>query len=270
MNKVNNNIPNRIKQPAQCCVHCGKSYVKRSNLDKHFILCDLLQKSKKSKHTEEDEEPIPSQRKMFQMLIELGQKYNQLEEKVDEMEKWVVKKKKKINMLDWLNANIVPGIVFHQLYDKIIITDDDIQFLLNNSFYDSLNEVFSKTICHLSETDNPIYAFIQKTNTFYIYDREDLVSSDGQKMWIEFSREKMTMFFNKIHMKFIKTFYEWRKSHAKEIKENYQLANLCDKTTSKLMSIELKVEGTFNKLRSNMYNHMKKDIKAFVEYEFEF
>lgn len=269
MNKLDNNIPNRIKQPAQCCIHCGKSYVKRSNLDKHVVLCDLLQKSKKSKHTEEDEEPLPPQRKLFQMLIELGQKYNQLEEKVEEMSKWIVKKKKKINMIDWLNVNVFPSIIFDQLYDKIIITDDDIQYLLNNSFYDCLNEVFSKTICHLSESNSPIYAFIQKTNTFYIYDKQDN-SSDGKHIWIEFSREKMIKFFNKIHMKFIKTFYEWKKSNTKEIKENYQLASLCDKTTTKLMSIEFKVEGTFNKLRNIMYNKFKKDIKAFVEYEFEF
>lgn len=269
MNKLDNHIPNRIKQPAQCCVHCGKSYVKRSNLDKHIILCDLLQKSKKSKILEEDEEPIPCQRKMFQMLIELGQKYNKLEEKVEEMSKWIVKKKKKINMLEWLNTNIVPNIVFDQLYDKIIITDNDIQFLLNNSFYDSLNEVFTKTIYNLSESNSPIYAFIQKTNTFYIYDRKDN-SGNGQNSWIEFSREKFVKFFDKIHMKFIKTFCEWKKSYTKEIKESYQLACLCDKATTKLMSVELKVEGTFNKLRNIMYNHMKKDIKAFVEYEFEF
>jgi hypothetical protein len=71
-------------------------------------------------------------------------------------------------------------------------------------------------------------------------------------------------------MKFIKTFCEWKKGHAKEIKENYQLASLCDKTTGKLMSIEFKVEGTFNKVRSILYNRTKKDIKAVVEYDFEF
>jgi hypothetical protein len=269
MNKLNTYIPNRIKQPSQCCIHCGKNYVKKCNLDKHIIICDLLQKSKKSKNAEEDEEPVPSQRKMFQMLIELGQKYNKLEEKVEEMGKWIVKTKKKINMLDWLNTNVFPSIIFGQLYDKIIITDDDIQYLLNNSFYDSLNEVFSKTIYGISENDNPIYAFIQKTNVFYIYDRED-ASSNEKNIWIEFSREKMILFFDKIHMKFIKTFCEWKKVHTKEIKESYQLASLCDKATTKLMSIELKVEATFNKLRNMLYNHMKKDIKAFVEYEFEF
>ena len=47
MNKLANDIPNRIKQPAQCCVHCGKSYIKRENLNKHLVICELLQISKK-------------------------------------------------------------------------------------------------------------------------------------------------------------------------------------------------------------------------------
>ena len=41
------NISNKIKQPAQCCIHCGKSYKKKSNLDKHLIICELLQVGKK-------------------------------------------------------------------------------------------------------------------------------------------------------------------------------------------------------------------------------
>ena len=48
-----NTYSNKIKQPSQCCIHCGKSYKKRTNLDKHIVICELLQISKKKK-------PIPS------------------------------------------------------------------------------------------------------------------------------------------------------------------------------------------------------------------
>ena len=43
---MSTDIPNRIKQPAKCCVHCGKSYKKKTNLDKHIIVCELLHNSK--------------------------------------------------------------------------------------------------------------------------------------------------------------------------------------------------------------------------------
>jgi hypothetical protein len=262
------NIPNRIKQPSQCCSFCGKSYKKRLNLDKHITICELLQNSKKSKiYMEDDDEFIvPSQYKMYEMLIELGKKYNKLEEKVDNMEKWVVKKKKKINMIEWLNSNIFPNILFNKLIEKIIITHEDIKYLLNNTFYDSLNEVFLKTIYNLNETDNPIFAFIQKSNVFYVYDNLE----DEKKGWIELSREKFINFINKVHMKFINVFSEWKKINNEEVKKNDLFATSCDKTLVKLMSFEVKVESIFNKIKNIMYSNMKKDLKALIEFEFEF
>ena len=97
MNKFIYDVPNRIKQPAVCCVNCGKSYVKKANLEKHLIICDLLQTSRKKTKLiiEDDDEPLPTQRKMFEMLIELGYKYSKLEEKVDEINKWVLKRRRK-------------------------------------------------------------------------------------------------------------------------------------------------------------------------------
>jgi hypothetical protein len=262
MNKLDINI-NRIKQPSQCCIYCGKSYVKRKNLDTHITICELLQKSKKSSLLiEDDEHPIPSQYKLFQMVIELGKKYNKLEEKMEEMQKWVVKKKKKINMIEWLNTNIHPNILFEKLIDKVIVTDKDIEFLLNNSFYDSLNELFSKTIYNLNETESPIFAFTEKNNLFYIYDTSE--------KWIELSRENLTKFMNKVHMKFIKAFSEWKKTNIEEVKKNDRFATTCDKTLVKLMSVVFNVESTFNKVSSILYNHIKKDFKEIIELEIDF
>jgi uncharacterized protein YeeX (DUF496 family) len=263
MNKLNNDIPNRIKQPAQCCIHCGKSYKTRINLNKHLVICELLQKSKKKSNIViEEDEPIPSQRKMFEMLIELGQKYSRLEEKVEELNKWVVKKKKKINILEWLNVNIKPNINFENIIDKIVVNQQDIKNLLEKSFYDVLNEIFSRTIYNFSETENPIFAFLQKQNVFYIY--------DSNETWIELSRERLIKFLNKVYMKIFKEFYEWKKINVKEIKSDDRLAIISDKTLVKITSIEINQETILGKIRSNMFSRMKTDMKALVEYEFEF
>ena len=268
MNTFTNNIPNRIKQPSQCCIHCGKSYKKRTNLDKHTVVCELLQLSKKktSATKEEDEElaSLPSQQKMFQMLIELGQKYNKLEEKVEEINKWVVKKKKKINVLVWLNANIKPIIHFNDILDKIIVTNDDIKFLFDNSFYDVLNELFTRTIYHSNpeSEETPIFAFVQKVNVFYIYDSDNT--------WIELTRESLIKFLNKVHMKVFTAFYEWKKTRTSQIRADPQLETACDKALIKLTSIEFKQESILNKVRGQMFASLKTDLKALVEYEFEF
>lgn len=259
------NVPNKIKQPAQCCVHCGKNYIKRVNLDKHTIICELLHNSKKSKLVIEEDDQLPSQRKMFQMLIELGIKFNKLEENVEEINKWVVKKKKKINVLEWLNANMTPNIVFDSIIDKIIINEEDLKILMNNQFNDTLNEVFTRTIYNFNESENPIFAFVQKANVFYIYD-----IIDNKNIWVELSRERLIKFLNKVHMKIMKAFYDWKKTKEADIKSNDSFAIMCDKTTVKLMSVEFKQESILSKVRSAMFAKMKTDMKALIEYEFEF
>lgn len=265
MNKITPNIPNKIKQPAQCCIYCGKSYVKKTSLNKHIIICELLNKSKNRNLllNEEIEDEIPSQKKLFQMLIELGNKYNKLEEKVEELNKWVIKKKKKINVIEWLNTNIIPQYKFETLIEKIIIDQEDVKYLFENSFNDTLNKIFAKTIYNLSENEYPIFAFAQKTNMFYIYENEN----EG---WIELTREKLVRFLNRVHMKLLKIYCEWKKINSTQIQEDEALSILCDKTSLKMMNVDFKQETIYGKIKNNMYSRMKMDMKALIEYEFEF
>jgi len=262
MNKLASTIPNMIKQPAQCCVHCGKSYKKKTNLDKHVILCELLSKTKKGLVIEEDDDFI-SQRKMYNILLELGLKFNRLEEKVDELNKWVVKKKKKINVIEWLNANIIPNTKFDHLIEKIIITQDHVKYLFENSFADTLNQIFSRNIYNYSENEYPIFAFVQKTNMFYIY-------QDENTGWIELNREKLIQFLNSVHMKLLRVYREYKKENAEKIRDDESFSLLCDKTSLKIMSVDFRQESILGKIKTNMYTKMKTDMKGLVEYEFEF
>jgi len=264
MNKLAANIPNMIKQPGQCCVYCGKSYKKRVNLERHVVLCELLSKTKKGTVIEEEEDDdILSQKKMYNILLELGIKFNRLEEKVDELNKWVVKKKKKINVIEWLNANITPDIKFDSLIEKIIITQDDVKYLFENSFADTLNKIFSRNIYNLSENEYPIFAFVQKSNMFYIYE-------DETAKWIELNREKMSKFLNRVHMKLLRVYGEYKKENAEKIRDDESFSILCDKTSLKIMNVDFREDLIFGKIKSNMYSRMKTDMKGLVEYEFEF
>lgn len=281
MNKLASNIPNKIKQPSLCCVYCGKSYIKRVNLDKHLVICELLQKTKTKTSINpiidslynDVEEPIPTQRKMFQMLIELGERYSRLEEKVDELNKWVVKKKKKINILGWLNANKKPNIVFETMIDKISVNEDDIKKLLDHSFYDIVNDIFSRTIYNVDECENVMFAFVQKQNVFYIYDNTNATNANNATNttngWTELTKERLKKFLNKVHIKVIKAFSDWKMTQKNEIKTNEKLAELCNKILIKIMSIDFKHDSIYIKLRNAMYSKMKTNIKELIEFDLE-
>jgi len=259
MNKFTHNIPNLIKQPGQCCIYCGKSYKAKTNLDKHIILCELLERSKKNKGLDNDEdEYIPSPEKMFSMLKELATKFNKLEEKYNDLKKDVVKKNKKINAIEWLNTNVHPEFKFDYLIEHIKITEeDDVKYLYKNSVIDTINYIFSKNIYNSTEHKYPIMAFIQKPNMFYIY--------DASSSWIEISKELFIKFINRVHVKLYRVFGEHKKSNAYKLENDENLVLLFDKISNKMCKIDFSQENIYNKVKSGMYSKMKIEIPEISE-----
>ena len=256
------------------CECCGKEYQRKINLNKHVVLCEIVHKAKRrdkrtDKEAEEIDEELPSPKQMYKMLLELALKYNKLEEKVELMNKWVDKTKKKINVLDWLNnsSNLKPELIFDNLADSLIIIESDLDLLFNSDFYDTLNEIFIRNIYNKDGTEIPLFSFIQKTNTIYVYNRDISTLELG---WIELSREKLIYFMNKVHFKIVKALSEWNKKNIDKINSSDKMAEIYTKAKIKLMGIDFKHEQTLSKVRLGIYNKMKKDMKALIEYEFEF
>lgn len=272
-----------------CCTWCGKGYKTRVNLDKHVILCELIYKSSKKRVSNKNSgltdlnsvddicDDLPSPKKMYQMLLELGYKYSKLEEKMEEVNKFVVKKKQKINVVEWLNSNITPSLVFENLIDQIKIIDSDIEFLFENNFLDMINGVLSRFVYNGESCNNlvPLFAFSQKTNVFYAFvksnnnnNNNNLCEEKCCGVWSELSKDQLMKFLMRIQMKVSKAFCEWKTRCGRVNDDSFDI--MCDKTLIKIMGNEFNQDATFNKMRGVMYNKMKTDMKAMVEYEFEF
>ena len=241
---------NQIKQSPTCCVICGKSYKTRTRLEKHLLLCELLKRTKSSSIIEEDETDIPSQRKLYLMLLELGYKYNKMEKKVEELNKLLIKQKKKINVIDWLTNNITPNINIHHFHENIFVIEADVEFLFHNSFYSTLNGILMR----VDEHNWPICAFVQKPNVLYSYDNQ----------WQELSQDILYKFLNKIQMKISIKMLEWKKANNQNIKNNDTLETNYDKALVKLMEVDFSKETVFNKIKNMIFLLVKKS------YELEF
>lgn len=278
-----NDTPNKIKQSCLCCIYCGKSYKTRNNMDKHVVLCETIYRSKNNKPLSLQEDEIediqlPTQKQMYNIILELTVKYNKLEEKMEQMTKWIEKKKKKIDVMGWLNKNITPICIFDELINKIAVTNDNIDSLLSNGFIAAFTEVMSTNIFEKKETHQfPVFCLDQKTNYIYIYTRQptqptqqNQLNNSDSGFWVEIEKETLLHFVNKIHMKITKCLTEWKKRLEEQNNFNDNNIELYNKTLIKLMELNFKSETILNKIKGIIYTGMKTDINKLIEYEFEF
>jgi len=260
---------NKIKKSALCCIYCGKSYKTRQCLEKHLVLCEIYHKSKRNSgnNSNDNDEPIEesfSSKKLFQIVIELAVKCNKLENKLSELDKYVSKKIQKIDILDYLNNNTkntnYPTFIFENITENIKIEQSDIEFLFHNSFMDTVNFIFSRTIYNnssdITKLKFPIIAFKQKSKIIYVYSN----NQTPNPCWSIVSRENFIRFLNIIQYKISKAFSEWRKNNSQLLNDDDNHCILYDKTFSKLMEPEFKTEKNYNKFYNNMYNKINVDL----------
>ena len=196
-----------------------------------------------------------------------------------EITKWVSKKKKKINVIEWLNSNVLCKTVLKDFMDNcewLTIEESDIENIMKNTFFDTMNHILSRTLFVMKDEYNsvPIFAFSQKVNTLYAFQssvKDDKESeSEDCNGWKEISRELLIRWFNRMHIHFLKVFSSWKKERIEKCGNNDAFEINCDKSLIKLMSVDFNVESTFTKMKTIVFSGFKTDMKALVEYEFEF
>ena len=255
------------------CDTCDKKYTQKSSLQKHIVLCGFITKTKREKQIQKEEDSdIPTYFQLVNIVQELSIKYNKLENQLTEMQKWVEKKKKKINVISWLNINMEPRIYFQDWIKTFVIKEEHFRFLMENTIIDCFQNILEE---HLTtretkeaetesnlETVYPIKCFSQKNNLFYIY------TSD--KEWRQMTFEDFISLFKQIQGQLLKALTLWKIQNKKYIEDNDSISILCNKTIIKLMEISFTKDTVFGKIKTNLYNYLKMDLKNLFEYEFEF
>lgn len=257
------------------CEFCGKCYKTIVNLNKHILLCEVVNRSL-NKHIDKPiNENLPSPENMYKIIESLTIKYNKLEEKMEQLQKWVDKKKKKINIIEWLNENdkTTPSYTFNSIFDKINITQTAVDFLFTNSFYDTVNEILSNFYNNNHNSSNqdnniiPLFAFNQKANQIYVFNNNDVVE---QTSWKEISKDELVDFLDKIQTKISRSLKEWKKINEDKVRNDNKYSELYSKTIIKIMDVKFNNETTITKYKSLLYNKIKVDMKNLIEYEYEF
>jgi len=249
------------------CSICNKEYTRKSSLDKHKILCEFKSKSKLEKQVLFEEiGDQPNYVELVKIVQEMAVKMTKIELELSEAKKWISKKKKKLNVIEWLNINSKPEIGFMEwLQMNFTVEQQHFELLMENSLFYTIQKIFEYNF--EKEYINPICCFTEKSNIFYIC--ENLETNEAQ--WKQMLPSDFILILKTIQNKMLKEVSKWKIENHSKMEDNDKLSELFNKAIIKLMNLNLTHDTTSSKIKSNLFHYLKKDLKMVLsEYEFEF
>lgn len=251
-----------------CCNACNKNYTKKSSLDKHKILCDFKYKTKREREIEYEElGDMPNHVQLVKIVQELTFKLIKMEEKMEEMQKWVEKKKKKLNVILWLNSNIIPTVGFLEWINTLfVVTPEHFESLMENTLFHTIQEVFEYNLSKKDDFIYPIRCFVEKTGIFYIGEK----NPDGTAQWKQIELSDMVLILKIFHNRMIRELTKWKLDNQYKFNDSSKISDIFNKAVIKLMNLTFTQDANLSRIKNGLYNYLKSDLKSMIEYDFEF
>jgi hypothetical protein len=248
------------------CSSCRRGYQSKIYYNRHVAVCELMCKSMKERQLENEEsDDTPTIRVLYDVILELTHKMSQMEKKIQELSKWADLKKKKINMVDWLNENKIIETEGNQqkTWEELLINIKVDRLHLENLFQTEYTLGILKVlqdILPMGETNNSnaIKAFDNKTNVLYTF-------SDTK--WMILSDQMFEQIINIIVKQLLNEFVGWQTENASRMEQD-DFAIKYSTNVKKMMGGNLTRQQVYAKVKIDVYKYLKVNIKHITEYHF--
>ena len=257
------------------CLLCKKEYTRKASLEKHKVLCDFKSKSKLEIAVEvEEAADKPTYDQLVKIVQELSIKYIKMEEKVSEMQQYIDRKKKKVDIIGWLNDHIKPTTGFLEWINMIVVVEPFHFLRLLNpdiTIFDCLQEVFEFNLLK-KDFICPIKCFTQKNGTFYIYDTTGIndindinnENNVNETLWKEMVLANFVSLLKLVQKKLIGELSEWRKENNQLFRDNDKIADQFNKAVIKLMNISFSQDANMSRVKNGLFHYLKTDLECLV------
>lgn len=153
------------------CSFCGRGYQRKIYYSRHVAICELMCKSIKERQLENQErDDTPSVRELYDVILEMATKMSAMEKKMNEMSKWVDSKKRKMNIIEWLNEthkNI--ALSMEEFIERIKVERCHLEHLFKEDYNKTILKVIKDVLSGDDENKMPIKAFDIKPNVLFVY-----------------------------------------------------------------------------------------------------
>jgi hypothetical protein len=204
----------------------------------------------------------PTYDQLVKIVQELSIKYVRMEEKMGEMQQYIDRKKKKVDVIGWLNAHVRPTTGYIEWTNSIVsVEPSHFLYLLRpeTTIFDTIHEVFAY---NLEKRDFicPLTCFAQKNGVFYICEPEQ----ENGFVWVELELKDFVLLLKQVQRKLIGELSEWRKENRQLFTENDRIADQFNKAVIKLMNITFVQDANMSRIKNSLYHYLRKDLDCLV------
>jgi len=238
------------------CNLCGKTYKRPGSLKRHLNICEIICNSKKTTLLNQEEKfNAPSISEIYMIVQKLVVDNETLKKEVKLLKNRTSRRRKKINILDWLNENQQIDQDFNTWKNEMKIDKKDLELLFNTDFQTCIEMCLLNNIQH---NDNTIKSFSQNKNTIYVKNAK----------WDVMNIYEFQKLINFIQRKLMVLFSDWTKSLTEN--QIYGSNNMKYLRNQQKIFGGYNLEKTIKKIYNNIYKEINTDVKNLIEFQISF
>jgi hypothetical protein len=263
------------------CNFCSRGYQRKIYYSRHVAICELMCKSIKERKLETEEtDDTPSVRMLYDVILEMANKMSLMEKKMNELSKWADLKKRKLNVITWLNENTHEDIKpFEEFIGNIRVERKHLEYLFKNDYTSAILCVIQEFLPLENDELNPIKAFIQKPNILYVFANDptnclanglikDGTIKDGMNTWSIITPKSLQQLINIVSKQLLDEFIKWQKENSAKMEQD-EFAVRYAENVIKMMGGKMTREQVLNRIKLDLYKYLKVQMKHITAVEIE-
>jgi len=251
------------------CRNCNKSYKRVSAYQKHYSICSIIRKkSEKCEYEEEGNNDDVfrhlsslTKEEMGTILKDVLIKYQIMEKKVDELANCISMKRKKIDVIEWLNVNKRFYVDFGEWVNSIKINREHLDYVFKNSFVKLFSHIVARESSIETEQGQghdmarvPIHAFTHKDGLLYVYNSDDC-------SWGCVTEEQLGSLISSVSNQINAEFRLWQDEHKELILSDEKYHDIYLSNINKVLYTNYKTDCELSiKIKRELYNNLKINI----------
>jgi Ni/Co efflux regulator RcnB len=256
------------------CPYCHRTFTYKTELERHTPTCKWIHfaNQNKDRYVDTLEKRFTDAQKdqLIRSLVnrvdhmekELGSVKNQLQQ---------LKRRKYIKIYDWLSKNLHPSNTWAAWLHQSIDIDDDfllqainkgVCFTIKQSIEKLLKPTYSPHSEHSQQI--PIYAFKQRKNTLYVYDRPEI---EEEPKWKTLEKSQFLSELEQVLYKLRNLYLKWQVRNINIIQSSIENQEQDMENSRKILSISAYNNNELGKLFTQVYDWISKDMEEVVVME---